>query len=182
MSNNTLLASSAQDIVGVFQQDSSIQLFTNARPLKAKITENATVMTHPVEDGSTIVDHKIILPVEIELSMILSSDDYRSVYQTIKEIFKNSTLLTVQTRSGTYRSMIISSMPHDEDPEMYDAISLALKLTEVKFAKYTTGAAPKVSKPKDTRNSKTMDGGKKQTDESKTVPPKKSSVLYGVFN
>lgn len=182
MSNNLLIATSAQDVIGVFSQDSSTQLFTNARPLKAKINETATVMSHPVEDGSKVTDHKVINPIDIELSMLLTSEDYRSVYQAIKTVFEKSTLLTVQTRSGTYRNMIISAMPHDEDPEMYDGISLALKLSEVKFAKFTTGTAPKVSKPKDARNSKTSDGGKKQTDASKTVPEKKSSVLYGVFN
>lgn len=182
MSNNTLFSSASQDVVGVFQQDTSVQLFTGARPIKAKINTSASVMTHPVEDGSTITDHKVINPVEIELSLILSLEDYRSVYQAIKSLFEKSTLLTVQTRSGTYRSMIISSMPHDEDADLYDAIALALKLTEVKFAKYVTGKAPKVSAPKDKRNSKTSNGGKKQMDSSKKAPEKKSSILYGVFN
>jgi len=133
MANNTQYSTSAQDVIGVFTQDSSIQLFVNARPIKAKVNTTASVMSHPVEDGTTITDHKVINPIEIELSMILSSSDYRSVYQSIKEVFEKSTLLTVQTRSGTYRSMIISAMPHDEDADLYDAIGLALKLNEVKF-------------------------------------------------
>ncbi len=169
----------SQDVVGIFQQDTSAQLFTNARPIKAKVTQTATVMSHPVEDGSTITDHKIINPIEIELSLIMSLEDYQSVYKSIQDVFEKSTLLTVQTRSGTYRNMIISAMPHDEDAEIYDAIALALKLTEVKFAKFTTGTAPKVSSPKNKRDSSTSNGGKQQT--KTPAPEKKSSILYGVL-
>lgn len=170
----------AQDVIGVFRNDNFAQVFDRARPIKAKVNEQAQVMSHPVEDGSTVTDFKVILPIEIELSMILSSFDYKSVYKTIKDLFQASTLLTVQTRSDTYKSMIISAMPHDEDADVFDSITLALKLTEVKFATVKTGKAPKVSSPKDKRNSKTSNGGKQQPKEPNDSG-RKSSILYNVY-
>lgn len=164
----------AKDVVGVYSTDGTSQLFDDARPLKAKVTTSATVMSHPVEDGATITDHKVVNPIEIELSMVLSSDDYTGVYQAIREAFDASTLLTVQTRSGPYQNMMIVAMPHDEDAMMYDAISMALKLREVKFAVVRTGAVP-VSSPADARNTSTSPGGKKQP------KAKSSSVLFQVF-
>jgi len=176
--DNTRIASASQDVVGIFDSASFNQLFTNARAIKAKVNENSSVMSHPVEDGSTVTDHTVILPIDIELSMIISSADYRSVYESIKSYFIAATLLIVQTRSGTYRSMIISNMPHDEDPEMYDALTMAVKLQEVKFAKYVVGKNPTVSSPKNSKHSKTSNSGKQQPTETKTGDKeKKQSVL-----
>lgn len=171
---------SAQDVVGVFKQEGFTQVFDKARPIKAKITETSSVMSHPVEDGSTITDFKVINPIEIELSMILGTEDYKSVYQSIKDIFIKSTILTVQTRSGTYRDMIVSAMPHDEDADVFDAITLAIKLVEVKFATFTTGKVPVVSSPRNKNDSKTSDGGKQQPKEA-PANDKKQSILYGVY-
>lgn len=164
----------SKDVVGVYSSDGTSQLFEKARPLKASVTTAATVMTHPVEDGSTVTDYKVVNPTEIELSMVLSSDDYPDVYKSIKEAFVKSTLLTVQTRSGSYSNMMIAAMPHDEDAAMYDSLSLALKLKEVKFATVKTAKVP-VSSPKDARDTKTSPGGKKQP------KAKESSVLFQVF-
>lgn len=166
----------AQDVVGVFTQSSYSQVFEKARPIKAKVIELSSVMSHPVEDGSTVTDFKVILPIEIELSMILNSDDYKSVYQTIKDHFLKSTILTVQTKSGTYQNMIISAMPHDEDTEVFDSLTLAIKLVEVKFATFTTGKVPTVSEPKNKADNKTQNNGKQQPTESK-----KESILFGVY-
>lgn len=179
MADNTLFASAAQDVVGIFDATSSSQLFVNARTIKAKISESASVMSHPVEDGTTVTDHIVINPITVELSMIVASDDYRSVYESIKATFKKGTLLTVQTKSGTYRSMIISAMPHDEDPELFNALSIAVKLQEVKFAKFVTGGTVnKVSKPKSAEHGSSVNSGKQQPTEDGNAS-KKSSILYG---
>lgn len=171
-------STSATDVVGIFDLQSFNQLFAKARAIKAKVAETASVMSHPVEDGSTITDHTIINPIEIELSCIIASEDYRTEYESIKSYYLKSTLLAVQTRSGVYRNMLISAMPHDEDPEFFGAITLAIKLVEVKFAKFTTGTAPKVSEPKSTKHTSTKDTGKKQPTMA-SAPAEKQSILYG---
>lgn len=178
MANNTVLSTASQDVVGVFDQKTFKQVFDGARPIKAKVNETATVMSHPVEDGTTVTDHKVINPIDIELSMIIPTADYRSVYQTIKRHFTQSTLLVVQTRSDVYRSMIISAMPHDEDADVSDSLTIAVKLSEVKFAKVVTGGRVAVSSPKNAKNSKTQDTGKKQPTEA-TNKDKKQSILKG---
>ena len=176
--NNTILSSASQDVVGVFDQKTFYQVFSDARPIKAKVNETASVMSHPVEDGTSVTDHKIINPVDIELSMIIDSADYRSVYQIIKRHFTQSTLLIVQTKTDVYRSMIISAMPHDEDAAIYDSVTIAVKLSEVKFATFTTGTAPEVSSPKNAKNSKTQATGKKQPTDA-TNSDKKQSIRKG---
>lgn len=141
MATNPQVATQASDVVGVFTAD-FVQVFERARPLKATIKEDAKVFEHPLETGATITDHRIILPIEIELSLMLQSKDYRNVYNIIKQLFLNATLLVVQTRTGVYENQLISSMPHEEDPELYDAITLALKLKQAQFVEPQFSSLP----------------------------------------
>lgn len=125
-------ATNAVDVVGVFD-DSFNQLFNLARPIKANINPSSKIMDHPIEGGATSSDFRIILPTEIELSLICSSDEYKSAYQQIKTVYLAGQTVTVKTRADTYLNMMISGMPHDETPDMYNAIAVALKLREIIF-------------------------------------------------
>jgi len=127
---NTLLLGSRIDTVAVFDENYN-QLFREARAIKAVVKEQSKVMEHPVESGAIITDHRIILPTEIDLSLVLSSADYQDVYKEIRQYYLNATELIVQTRSGVYENQLIAALPHEEDPTMYDAITLALSLKEV---------------------------------------------------
>lgn len=162
------------DAVAVFDEGFN-QVFENARPIKAKVYESAKVMEHPVETGVMVTDHRVINPVEIELSLILTALDYRSVYQQIKQIYRDATLLTVQTKTDSYLNMIISDMPHDEDPDLFDAIAIAVKLKEVLYvtAQFGTLPASRVANPV---NASTVQKGEQQTTEGGSP-----SILYGIF-
>ena len=129
----TLLPTHAYDQVAIFNQ-SFEQVFPRARTIKAIIKEEAKLMEHPLETGATIVDHRIILPVECELTMMLQAADYQDTYRQIKQLYLSAELLIVQTKSSVYYNQLISSMPHEENPEQYDAITLELGLKEAQFA------------------------------------------------
>jgi hypothetical protein len=129
---DTLLPSFASDRVGVFTQDYE-PLFRDARAIKADIKEQAKIMEHPIENGAVITDHRVILPVEIELSVILLPKSYQDTYKAIRSYYLNGTLLVVQTLTGIYENQIIAAMPHEETSEQYDAISLNLSLREALF-------------------------------------------------
>jgi len=164
----------AQDVVAVLNS-SFEQVFEDARAIKATIMRASKAMEHPLETGATITDHRIVLPVNIELALILSSADYRAVYQQVRDLFIAGELLTVQTRVDSFSSMLIEKMPHDETPEMFDGVALALSLKEAQFVQPQFSTV-KVEKPK---NSTTVKGGQKQPTES--PPARKSSVLSGFF-
>ena len=151
------IPSFASDTVAIFTQDYT-QLFKNARAIKANVKEEAKVMEHPIETGATIVDHRIILPTEIELSLILLSIDYQTVYHQIRDYYYNSTLMIVQTRSGSYPNQLIQSMPHEEDPTQYDVLTLVLNLKQVQFAVAQYGTTPKNPSNVNTSNRGTQQG------------------------
>lgn len=176
MATNPQIATASSDVVGVFNQNFN-QVFERARPLKATIKEEAKVFEHPIETGATITDFRIIQPIEIELSLILQSEDYRDVYQQIRQLFLNGELLVVQTKSGVYENQLIQAMPHEEDPGQYDAIILALKLKQAQFVTPQFSTLP-VRQVRNPANSSTVPRGEQQPRES----TRGSSVLFGVFN
>ena len=147
------------DVVGVYTQD-YLQVFPSARPLKASIRNISKVMEHPVETGETIVDHQIFLPIEIELPLIIQSFFYREVYQQIKQLYLNNTLLTVQTFADTYTNQLIQELPHEESPDFYNTLIITLRTKEVQFAQALVTET--ISKPKDKNNSPTKDIGNQQ--------------------
>jgi hypothetical protein len=172
VSIDTIFPSYATDYVAVFDQNYT-QIFKQARAIKATIKEQAKVMEHPVESGIIITDHRIILPIEIELSLILQSPDYEDVYKTIRSYYLNGTLLTVQTRAGIYNNQIISSMPHEEDPSIYDALTIALNLKQVQFVTAQFGIVPKKSSNYNLTNRGTQQGT--------PAPPEKVSTAAIAF-
>ena len=166
-----------QDVTAVL--DSAFnQVFEKARIVKATIFRGSKTMEHPLETGATVTDHRIVLPISVELSMVLASADFKDVYQQVRDLFAKGELLTVQTRVDSFPSMLIEKMPHDESPDLLDGVALALSLKEAIFVQPQLSAI-KVAK-KSAKHSSTVKQGQKQPTET---PPAeaKSSVLAGIF-
>ena len=170
---NTLLPTFAVDQVAVFTQDFT-QVFRTARPLKCVVKEQTKLMEHPVETGIIITDHRIVLPIEIELTLLLASSDYQEVYENIKQYYLNGTLLVVQTRSDIYTNQLIESMPHEEDPNQYNIIPLVLNLKQVIFVTPQYGVIPKQPS-----NGNTV---KRGTQQGTTAAPKQQTYFAGILD
>lgn len=169
-----MTSTNAQDVIAVLGEDFE-QVFEDARVIKVSIGVGSKLMEHPLETGATIVDHRVLLPVTAELSIIIASANYRAVYKEIRELFTRGALLTVQTDADSYPSMLIEKMPHEETGDMFDAIAVALSLKEAHFVEpqYSTLPPAKVARPKD---ADTKDRGQQQP-----VEEKKGSILSKAF-
>lgn len=154
---SALTSTSAVDVTGVFDQNYN-QLFVGARPISAKITPVAKMMTHPLEDGTSIADHRVIMPVDIQLSVILDPDDYVDTYNAIKSVFNGISSVTVQTRVDSYPNMYICEMPHDETAAVFDTVTMILKLSQALIAT----SATIIATPADPTNSATVSNGNQQ--------------------
>lgn len=177
----TLSANAAADVVGVFDSNFR-QLFPEARPLKATIKEQAKVMEHPVESGATVTDHRIILPVEIEVTLMVNGAEYRDVYGAIRERYLKTETLVVQTKTGSYPNMIIAGMPHEEEPDVFDAVPLFLQLREVLFVEAQFQALPARAVQKPADQSTVKRGEQTGRDEPVSANgQRKSSILYGIL-
>lgn len=150
------------DVVQVINQQTLVQMFSGARPLEAEVKEYAKVMDYPVETGVTLSDHRISLPTEIVLPCIIPATAYATAYVAIRNAWQAATLLSVQTRVGTYKNMIIYELPHKEDSELYTAITIYIKMREViMIAPSTTAPAGTVSNfaPASANNSTNVNSG-----------------------
>ena len=138
---SSIANATAVDQVQILDQNYNL-VFPDAIPMKAVVKEHARAMEHPLETGSIITDHRIILPVEIEIPLIITAQNYQATYQIIKQLFLSSTLLMVQTRTSVYPNLMIKDMPHEETPDMFNAVTLALTFKEVLFAVPVSNFAP----------------------------------------
>lgn len=127
------LVSFIPDTVAVYTQN-YIQVFKNGRPIKAAIKPSSRLMEHPLETGQTIIDHRVVFPTEIELTLILIREDYYNTYQIIKQLYDAATLLIVQTKSSIYSNQVIYELPHEETPDFFNTFQIVLRLREVLFA------------------------------------------------
>lgn len=165
----TLIPQNQRDEVAVFLQDFT-QVFDSARPVKVTVKPEAKLMEHPTEAGITVTDHRVVMPLEIELSLILRQVAYKDTYRQINQLFLNATLLTVQTRVQTYTNMLIASLPHEETPDLFDSVAIALRLKQVLFvgSKFTIN-------PRNTRYQSTVDRGVQQG-----VPPTPANGSFAI--
>lgn len=167
---DTLLPTIPVDYVAVYSQDEKpIAVFPRAKAIKATVKEMSKAMEHPVENGTIITDHRVLLPVEIELAMFLQAPDYADVYKTIRQYYLNATLLTVQTRSAVYTNQFIVSMPHEETTDQYDTLSIALSLKQVQFVAPQFGVNPKNKKNSTLLPRGTQQGTPATTDQRTTA-------------
>lgn len=171
-----MIPTAAQDVVAVLDSNFR-QVFSKARAIKASVLRGSKTMEHPLETGATIADHRIILPIGVELSLILASEDYRAVYQQVRDLFLRGELLTVQTRVDSFQDMLLEKIPHEETTEIFDGIALAMTLKEAKFVQPQFSAL-KVAQPKD---STTRDRGQQQPTETPPTENRRSSILGSIF-
>lgn len=168
-----LRPTAAIDVVAILGPGFS-PLFALARPLVAQVYEDAKLMEHPLEMGSVIADHIVIEPMEIQMPCIVVGElEYRNTYAAIKTAFMTGTLLTVVTRTGVYPSMVITSMPHEERPQSFNAIELNIRLRHAVFVqpKSTSLSASQTQNP---AQASTVKAGAKQT--TPTPAPKADSA------
>jgi hypothetical protein len=166
------IATVSRDVTGVFTQ-SFTQVFRAARSIKVAVVPKQELMKQPLETGATTVDHKVIQPLEIEMSMIIPNGEARDVLQEITQLWSDGELLIVQNKSGVYQNMVIEALPNEETPDMFNAISVALKLVQVTYANTTTKIVPV-----NPVNNSTVDRGTQQTNDASE---KKNSAAFDLL-
>ena len=171
------ISTRAADVVAVIDASSGQQVFPDARPMKITVTKTSKMMTHPLEDGASVVDHRIILPMTFSLQCLFRSDSYRETYQIIQRIFENGTPLLVQTKTDTYRNLFIQDMPHEESIEMFDSVNMILQLVEAKTVSAQLFSMTSDSVIDDI-DSSTVDRGEQTT--VRATSDQESSVLRAV--
>ena len=160
-------------MIGLFTADGK-QLFQGAESMTVQVNPTSKVAQHPLEDGTSVVDHRVILATEAHVILICHGDKYIDTYNEVRQVFHSGELLTLFTAVGVRENMYIATMPHDETPDMLGAVPIALRLVEAQFFK-AQGQAINTKKVKDPKNSGTAKRG-----EQAPKKVERSSILFKV--
>ena len=153
-----LLTKTPVDVVKIaLDSNPSAQVFTAARAMKVNLMPSSKLMDHPIEDGSLQTDFRILNPLELELSVICTGKNWKTVYNQINTGYLNGELYTITTKSGVYPHMMMQAIPHDETPDMFDVLAVSIKFREVVLAvtNYTALPANQVKNTNDQSTTKT---------------------------
>lgn len=163
----------AQDVVGIFDAETFDQLFPFAMSMRLQLNPSSKVPQHPREDGSSVIDDIIFLPIDGQLLLIPDLDRATpgDVYGQIRTAYFAKKLMTLVCKAGTFENMFISAMPHDESPDMADNIQIILRLSEAQF--FESQATASNRKPRSTKNSNTAKRGEQAP---------RQSVAHSIFN
>lgn len=144
----------AQQVVAIFSQESGAQRFTEAAMMRLQVTPSSKMPEHPLENGASVVDHRIILPTEANLAIFMTGQNYASIYQQVQTSFGSGELLRLQTYAGTFENMVLQAIPFEETPDALASVAMMVQLKEVKFfaTQYTAAAVrnPSNSRARDT--------------------------------
>lgn len=177
LGRSLLTPSLSVDVVAI-TADGFTPLFPAARPMTASVFEIAKLMDHPLETGSVISDHIVFDPIEIRLPMICVGEiEYRATYATIKAVFLAGTVLSVVTRTGSYPSMVIAEIPHEEDPDHFNAIQINIRLREARFVTPQTGQL--TSANTDADKTSTVTRGAQKASAAPAAQATQASSEYG---
>lgn len=158
-------------------------------------SESTTPTDHPVEDGSTVADHAIDKPDEIELIgmvtntpvLALASQRSRSVlggpasarandaYKEIRRLRKTKTLVEVETELGTFPSMLIVGTSVTREARSRRILDISVRLRLFQTATVETTEAPE---PVSTVDSPEPDLGRQQTAPAPPEVDAKSTSLF----
>lgn len=117
----------------VSDMETNDQIWADGYFVNVSTNPTATVPAHPLETGSSIADHRIIEPLEATLTIIATKATYRQLYSEIRGVHENSRLVRVHTRTRIMRNMAITAFPDEQNPDMFDAITLDVSLKEMLF-------------------------------------------------
>jgi len=159
----------------------------------ASITENHTttiqVLNNPVEEGSDIPDHAVVMPDQLTMEVMWSDivtgaeraavGRAREQWSALVLLAKARQGLTVVSGLKVYEDMLITSVGTLEDAESGVALKVSVSLQEFQVAqrKTTTLGDPDSSVKHGTKKPKGK-GSRKATKKAKAKAEKDSSELY----
>ena len=120
--------------------------------LNLSIASELQVTQHPVESGADVSDHAYLMPKEISMTVIMS-DAHQSLvpaqfsgtrsrkveaYQQLERIQKDRIPVSVLTRLGLYKNMVIKSLVANDTDLQLHGLKAEVSLIELPVARVRT--------------------------------------------
>lgn len=142
-----LIPTLGQDVVAIYKQNDvgpSSEVLEGADKVRCSVNEHVTFFQQPLENGRNLIEHRIFQPVGIVFQMILVDSTSlanlattggfnvtaRDLYDKIRRLFIDGTLLSIQTRTNVYPNQIIEAIPHEETSDIFNGVVLVFRSSE----------------------------------------------------
>ncbi|WVH05516.1 hypothetical protein KKJFFJLC_00061 [Vibrio phage vB_VpaS_PGB] len=166
------------EVIAILDEDGN-QLFSSAVNIGVSVAPSKVFARHSIENKQVVIDDQFDNPTSLSMRMILNPSDYVDVYKEIKTAYDSITNFTIQTKVDLYQNMYLESLPHEEDPSMFNTISMTLEFTE----QLIVASDSEVLTTANTSNSSdtdTVDSGQKSnTDDDGTVAQRLFRRVFG---
>jgi hypothetical protein len=105
-----------------------------AQPMKGFVRRDTKGFTHPLENNKNLTDHRIILPIIIDMKMLISKDKTSQIYKEFEYYFNTAAPVTVVTKAGTFDDMYVAAIPHSEAPDKFDSLEMDVRFDEIQLS------------------------------------------------
>lgn len=143
------------------------EVFEDANIMSFSVKQRTDLPQHPLEDGAMVVDHRVKIPNEVTVSFMLTKDVYRSVFNQMQDYYTNAKLIDIHMRTAIAYKMAILEMPHEENPDYYDAIPISLTFRNITFVQPSQGTMT-AGNVRDANDANTIKQGQLSRDSSIT--------------
>lgn len=113
----------------ILDNETLTPIWDSQNPMKVAVRESKRVTSFTVEDGTVRNDHIVDDPVEIEIQFILTNE-LQSQFSELQQTFNDRQLVTIQTKSAVYSSMVVNEVPQEQDNERADAITVNVRFSQ----------------------------------------------------
>jgi len=101
-----------------------------AQPMSASVRDISRSFSHPLDNNETLTDHRIILPVEIDIAMVVTKDDNNNIFNQVEDYYLRGDEVTVKLKAREYKRMIVTAIPHRETKEVFNGLMLNVSFKE----------------------------------------------------
>lgn len=165
-------------VVAILDENGN-QILSSVVSIGASVAPTKTFAKHQIENGQVVVDDQYDNPTSLTLRVILNPSDYLDVYKTIKLLYENVTNFTIQTKVDVYSNMYLESIPHEEDPSMFNTVSMSLEFTEQLIVASETQVLSTGDVSNQSDASTTDSGTKSTTEDDGTVLTRLFNRVFG---
>lgn len=99
--------------------------------MSCKASAPSKMCEHPVESGSVVTDHKIILPKQCTITIAMPAYYQDIVIKEIEKYHRESTPLSVHDCGMIYNNMVITDYPHTTDTKTASRLVFTIEMKEL---------------------------------------------------
>lgn len=99
--------------------------------MSCKASAPSKMCEHPIESGSVVTDHKVILPKQCTITIAMPAYYQDIVIKEIEKYHKESTPLCVHDCGMLYENMVITDYPHTTDVKTASRLVFTIEMKEL---------------------------------------------------